>query len=135
MPPKRDLKDEAISMLREKVKKLEAEVLLREGQLRSTETALQREATRRSAAEDVASTYYEAIGVLAAVVPNTTRPEREARERARRYLESKKIRPPATLGSSRPGARAKKRVRKKSEEQPPTVDLSRLVAPKELTEP
>lgn len=68
----------------------------------------------RSAEVD-ADALLEALCELARAVSNTRRDGREARERARKVLEDRGIKPPSTLGSSR-NRRKTRSTRTKAEE-------------------
>lgn len=111
MTRKRDLHDEAIAMLREQVVALKKSLRLREGQLRSAEAAVAAETAKTTGMQKVLVAHWCSISLLASVVGNEKRADRDARVGARRSLERVGVRPPASLGVSRPGS--KKRATKK----------------------
>jgi seryl-tRNA synthetase len=99
--PKKDLSSEAIQLLKEERDDLEREVTaLRLRCLAQDKKELKWARAVRAAEED-AEVLLEAVSELARVVTNSRREEREIRERVRKLLESHKIPPPTTLGSSR----------------------------------
>lgn len=99
--PKKDLREEAIQLLKEELSTLEKEVsTLRLRVLQQDKRALRQERAVRSAEED-ADVLLEAVSELSRSISNDTKAGRNARERVRRLLESRKIPPPSTLGSSR----------------------------------
>lgn len=119
--PKRDIKDELISQLREQVNDLKKKLKHREGQLRSAEAAISAEMTKTEGMQKTLAAHFVSIHILANVVGNEKRADRDARSQARRSLERVNVRPPSTLGSSRPGTK-KKTQRKKTKVRRSAVD-------------
>lgn len=102
-----DIYKEDIASLTEKVKVLERKVLAHDKQ----KAVLERAA--RSATAD-ADALLEAVSVLAGGISSDRKEGRRVRAAARKLLESRRVTPPSTLGSSRKRARR----RGKKEETP-----------------
>lgn len=113
--PKKTLHEETIQLLREENERLERDLrLLRARVLTHDKKEAVRAREVRAATED-ADVLFEAVSLLAQVVTNTRREERDMRERVRKLLEEHKIPPPSTLGSSRNRKKAGSRRPKTTE--------------------
>jgi hypothetical protein len=98
---KPDLKGTAVVVLRSKLAELESEVRALKVSLAFHENWYLRLEREKTAADDHAEVLFNACRILAGALSNSTSAGRRAREEARELLESNKIHPPSTLGSSR----------------------------------
>jgi len=112
MTHRRILTDEAVDIYTAEIKELQSKVRALKQQVLThdkKEASLLRAA--RSATED-ADVLLEAVSVLADSISNTNREGRRVRAAARKLLETRGIKPPYSLGSSRnrQGARTTKKT-------------------------
>lgn len=98
---KPDLKGTAVVVLRSKVAELETEINALKVNLAFHENQHLKLERGKTSAEEHAEILFNACRILADAVTNSTSAGRRAREEARELMESNKIRPPSTLGSSR----------------------------------
>ena len=99
--PVTGLKEEAIVVLRKRIRDQEATLhshVQRVAQLENEEARLTRRAVSAEAEAEILMT---AVRTLAYQVPNDTAKGKQARSDARKLLEKHKIQPPHSLGSSR----------------------------------
>lgn len=101
---------EVAQTLRSRIAVLESQTRALENTVRAHENAALTADRRVHTAEADREMLYIAVRVLAKAVPNTTVGGRKAREAARKLLESKGMKPPSTLGSSRERKKRRKRL-------------------------
>jgi hypothetical protein len=99
--------DTAMGVVRAELERTESRLWSTERDLAARENEHARLERRTNAAEAEATALLDAIRILASGIPPDTAQGRRIRQEARQLLESKKISPPSTLGSSR--NRGKKR--------------------------
>jgi hypothetical protein len=108
----KDLHATLVQLLREENKELTKKVKRLQDHMGVMENNLLRKARQAMTAEDDREALYNAVRVLALVVPNTTGVSRKARKDARKLLEDRKLPTPHTLGSSRKRVSKKKKKKK-----------------------
>lgn len=104
------LSEVTLSVQRKRINELESELLSVRRSLAEHENKHHGLERRAVSAEENSEALFNAVRILADVIPPDTAQGRRARQEARVLLEAKKITPPSTLGSSR--ARKTRRRRK-----------------------
>lgn len=95
------LKSEILDVLRDRCKEMELKITRYSEELAFHENERLKIRRVQVAAEADAEALLNAVRVLSAEVPSDKAAGRKSREDARKFLESRKIRPPYTLGVSR----------------------------------
>jgi hypothetical protein len=113
MKRKRMLADEAILVLRQKLKLNQQLLEQAQRRVRNHEFDMSAVEFARSAVFRGFEAVFHAVSILADRVKPKTVEDRAARMQARKLLEEAGIKPPSTLGSSRSRKPKKRRMRKK----------------------
>ncbi len=109
-PKNTALVDVTLEVQRNKIRELESDLVAARRHLAERENLHHGLERRAASAEASSEALFNAVRILADVIPPDTARGRKARQEARVLLEEKKITPPSTLGSSRVRKRRRRRL-------------------------